>query len=687
MRIKCLFFGKPLNINYLIISFLAVFFLFGCENKLEEQGSDVVVTYNNLIRHQAYQRINNSDFFTSLSFLDSIRNVEQLDSNSVTDFQLECLKIEVYQRFGKLDSAALLAIKFNKRIFNLPEQNNINAFYARIYFKLSDINHQLKNYTDSYRLLFLGKKIGLDAKDKYILSEYHYRLAMLEYAQEFYSRAIISFKACYKESNQIKNKEEELLFRQQEVLDNIGLSYFKIDELDSAEYFYKRALDFNNQNKSKFDEKNFSAAKGVIIGNLGQLYAKKKEFNKAKIYLKKSVQINNNDLIGNLDALLQATQLGHIYLQTNDLDSAKQIISFISKNEQKFYNLKDKVKYYRLASDYYRKVNEIDKFLFFVDRQKEIEKEIQDIERNLSLSSVLEQLKFAESDLKYRYLKNKNKVNSTWLIICAVFLIGTFIIIFLIYLNLKKSKNNIKVLEILNNKVNQQANELKINNLEKDKILRVVAHDLRNPIGGINSIAKIMLMDDLRESDREMVELIDNTSKDALVLINDILEFTNDNHNTDHTVERINVNTLINNTITLLRYRIIEKKQEIVFNGLKKDVWISGDREKLSRVFSNLINNASKFSLSEKTIVVGVEVVQNMVVISVKDQGIGIQDEFKGSNINALSNNKRRGTSGEKSFGMGLSIANQIVKKYKGNMWFVSSTVGTTFYVELPIVK
>ena len=194
-------------------------------------------------------------------------------------------------------------------------------------------------------------------------------------------------------------------------------------------------------------------------------------------------------------------------------------------------------------------------------------------------------------------------------------------------------------------------------------------------------------MDDLRESDREMVELIDNTSKDALVLINDILEFTNDNHNTDHTVERINVNTLINNTITLLRYRIIEKKQEIVFNGLKKDVWISGDREKLSRVFSNLINNASKFSLSEKTIVVGVEVVQNMVVISVKDQGIGIQDEFKGSDINALSNNKRRGTSGEKSFGMGLSIANQIVKKYKGNMWFVSSTVGTTFYVELPIVK
>lgn len=687
MRIKCLFFGKPLNINYLIISFLAVFFLFGCENKLEEQGSDDVVTYNNLIRHQAYQRINNSDFFTSLSFLDSIRNVEQLDSNSVTDFQLECLKIEVYQRFGKLDSAALLARKFNKRIFNLPDQKNVDKFYARIYFKLSDINHQLKNYTDSYMLLFLGKKIGTDVKDQYILSEYYYRLAMLEYAQEFYSRAITSFKACYKESLEIKNKEEELLFRQQEVLDNIGLSYFKINQLDSAEYFYKKALDFNNQNRSKFDEKNLNAAEGVIIGNLGQLYAKKKEFSKAKTYLKESVEMNNNDFIGTLDALLQAIQLGHIYLQTNDLDSAKQVVNFIENNEQKFYNPKDRVNYYKLASEYYRKSNDIDKFLFFVDRQKDLENEIEDFERNLSRISVLEQLKFAESDLKYRYLKSKNKVNSTWLIICAVFLIGTFIIIFLIYLNLKKSKNNIKILEVLNNKVNQQANELKINNLEKDKILRVVAHDLRNPIGGINSIAKIMLMDDLRESDREMVELIDNTSKDALVLINDILEFTNDNHNTDHTVERINVNTLINNTITLLRYRIIEKKQEIVFNGLKKDVWISGDREKLSRVFSNLINNASKFSLSEKTIVVGVEVVQNMVVISVKDQGIGIQDEFKGSDINALSNNKRRGTSGEKSFGMGLSIANQIVKKYKGNMWFVSSTVGTTFYVELPIVK
>ncbi len=684
MRIKGIFFGKPLNINYLIISILLVFFFSGCEKKLEEPGADNIITYNNLIRHQAYQRINNSDITSSLYFIDSVRTAEQVELNSVTDFQLECLRIEIYQRFGKLDSAALLARNFVERIYNLPEQKNVNTFYARIYFKLSDINYQLKSYTDAYRLLYLGKKIGSEANDKYILSEYYYRLAMIQYAQEFYLRAITSFKICFKESNAIINKDEELLFRQQEVLNNIGLSYYKVDKLDSAEYFYNRALDFCNKNKSEFDERNASAAKGVIIGNLGQLYAKKKEFNRAKIYLKKSIQINNNEIIGSADALLQAIHLGNIYLQTNELDSTRQILDYINYNQQKLYNINDKVNHYKLESEYYKKINDIDKFLFFINLQKVLEEEN---DKNLTKITVLEQLKFAENDLKYKYLEDKNETNTIWLIVSAIFLLVTFIIIFLVFLNLKKSKNNIKVLEILNNKVNQQANELKTNNLEKDKILRVVAHDLRNPIGGINSIAKIMLMDSLRDSDREMVELIDNTSKDALILINDILEFTNDSHDNDQIIEKLNINQLVNNVVTLLKFKTNEKKQIIIFKPLKRDVFIYGDREKLTRVFNNLINNASKFSQEDKTIEVNIEVVQKMVIISVKDQGIGIQDEFKGGEIESLSGNKRRGTAGEKSFGMGLSIANQIITKHDGKLWFISSKDGTTFYVELPLPK
>ena len=70
----------------------------------------------------------------------------------------------------------------------------------------------------------------------------------------------------------------------------------------------------------------------------------------------------------------------------------------------------------------------------------------------------------------------------------------------------------------------------------------------------------------------------------------------------------------------------------------------------------------------------------------VRDRGIGIPAGYKNQIIDLYTDLGRTGTSGEQSFGMGLSISRQIIQAHNGRLWFESEQgKGTTFYIELPV--
>jgi two-component system sensor histidine kinase VicK len=92
-----------------------------------------------------------------------------------------------------------------------------------------------------------------------------------------------------------------------------------------------------------------------------------------------------------------------------------------------------------------------------------------------------------------------------------------------------------QTVNILNQQINEQnlclenaLNDLNNSSQEKDRILRTVAHDLRNPIGGIASLNGTMMADDeYTEDQKELINLVKETSVNSLELINEILEATN----------------------------------------------------------------------------------------------------------------------------------------------------------------
>jgi len=212
--------------------------------------------------------------------------------------------------------------------------------------------------------------------------------------------------------------------------------------------------------------------------------------------------------------------------------------------------------------------------------------------------------------------------------------------------------------------------------------LKIVAHDLRSPINSIISASQLVFWDEVPSEDQQaMITGIQQSGQMANTLIRQILQSTS----TRETVSKseVGLEGIVQSCIDMLTNKANEKQQAVDYHYDRARVPV--DREKIWRVFCNLLSNAIKFSPFGATIRVNLQIQTDKVLLSVQDNGIGIPENLKDQIFSPFNKEKRSGTAGEQSFGIGLSICKQIVEAHGGRIWFESETgYSTTFFVELP---
>lgn len=227
---------------------------------------------------------------------------------------------------------------------------------------------------------------------------------------------------------------------------------------------------------------------------------------------------------------------------------------------------------------------------------------------------------------------------------------------------------------------------LAITTRQKDQILSTVAHDLRTPISNISNITELIQSDNLSQADKaNFLRMIDQSSRSALHLINDLLQ-NSDTEVRQSLFKIVELNQLLNSWIPSLQLRANEKSIQLLTHFFSTPIDISIDVDRIERVINNLVNNAIKFSPEGSKIFIQVISDHRYARIMVTDQGIGIPKEKQELVFDMFSKAQRIGTSGEKSFGMGLSICKQIIEQHHGTISVQSEEhKGSTFTVELPL--
>jgi signal transduction histidine kinase len=561
-------------------------------------------------------------------------------------------------------------------------------------FAMGDANFHLNRYSDAFQYYYQGYLTGKNYLNNEAFSDYTYRMGMIMYQKGHYKVAANYFKESYKQKSITVSNEFPAFFRKQELLDNIGLSYKHINYNDSALVYFDKALKYIDDNTSLFATRSSSLvmARGVVYGNKAEIYIDEKQYDKAIGLLQKSIAINLQKGFDNNDAQYAEIKLGKIYAAQHNNAQLFGLLTDIRKQLDTVKNMVVEADWNRLMGGYYQQQHDLDKALNHTQEYDRLKDSITKKTSLLRESDVNEQLANYEKEHQITLLSNNNKVQKISLYAIFAFAIMALVILFLIYRNWKTSKGDVLKVSLLNQQINEQnsilenaLSELKVSSQEKDRILRTVAHDLRNPIGGIASLTAVMVEDEYTDEQKELINLVKETSYNSLELINEILEATN-LASIDLHLEQVEINSLASNSVELLRFKASEKGQNIFFEPLADQQNLLISREKIWRVISNLISNALKFSPYGASIFVKVEKEERQIIVSVKDNGIGIPDKLKDQVFNMFTAAQRPGTAGEKSFGLGLSICKQIMEKSHGKIWFSSDGEhSTTFYIGLPI--
>lgn len=228
--------------------------------------------------------------------------------------------------------------------------------------------------------------------------------------------------------------------------------------------------------------------------------------------------------------------------------------------------------------------------------------------------------------------------------------------------------------------------ELSIAKDQKDKILYTVAHDLRSPVSSVAAISKLLLKDDNYTAEqKEWLRYIESASINSNDLINDLLD-SNDTFVKEEDRKDVDLNNLVKQSVYLMHFKALEKNIELKTELFSQPLLAHIDSKKMKRVFTNLIQNAIKFSSKNSTILIRVYLEGDNAVVTVKDSGVGIAKDQQQLIFNMFTTAKRIGTAGEKSFGLGLSICKKIVEQHSGTISLVSELgKGSEFKVSLSV--
>jgi signal transduction histidine kinase len=625
-----------------------------------------------------------------IKFIDSV--YENYPDPSVGDIYR---KYDFKRRYFYEKDYAIAMVYVDSVLLILKDHKKEPAYkklYENAILQKGEILQAQKRYPEAFQYYYQAKQIGEKTGDSLFVSDYLGQLGMVCYKQGKYMEAATYFKKCVEVLHHA-DKNDFLIFASvQGNMDNIALCYDRSNIFDSAYYYYNQALSYIRNNEGKFNADNdhrryIGTAKGVIYGNLAYANYRLEDYTTAEALLKESININLQPGYENLDAQFMQLKLVALYLKVNRLDECRailnQIRTYINSNTLPDSDLKSR--WLKMQQRYYEKLNNVDSSYKYLKAFTDIKDSMDahnHVMHELDVNSELENVARQQEIIT---LKSEDKFKSILLIICSLFLAIVIAIATLTFKYLKRSKQTLRVVGVQNERLTAALRAVEDRDQENAALLKVIVHDLKNPVGNISAIAGLLLEDeDAAPLDKSMYRMIQTASGQAFEIINQLLENKNRVEMKELKTTLTDIPALLIECIDLLQFKALQKKQRIKINKFPAGIAML-DREKIWQLFTNLIDNAIKFSPEKAAINIQVTRDTNTYTIMVKDSGIGIPDNLKEKVFEVHSDAGRTGTAGEKSFGLGLSISRKIVEIHKGKLWFTSIPgKETIFYIELP---
>lgn len=569
------------------------------------------------------------------------------------------------------------------RLEDQQEIGNCALNLGNLYYEIADFSEAYYFYMHSLHAFEqAGDRLGIAMMENNLGTVAH-EMGKLEEAKKHYINAF----EIYKEAGDTEDQCQSL--------NNIGLILFDRQVYDSALLYFNEAL-----GKLDTDTLLTRTEQYILSGlynNIALVYSDQGEHRMALTHLHKGLglarQIDDPFNIGSV-----YINLGAIFSDLRQQDSALFYLhrALRISRDMGFRHLELEV-YDELAQMHAGLSNYASAYNW-LQRYDTVYKELFNENQSEQIARLRSRYEQELKDQEIEQLQSESQVQKMLNKVFISFIVVIVALVIIIAVNLRSKKRVNQILADRNQqissavkKLSESEKELQKLNTSKDRIFSVVAHDLRNPVAAVTGFSELLYNNFEEfpvETQKEyLLQILQGTQRIQTLLENLLIWARAQMKAIKFEPEILKMKPVVDETVRELRANLDHKKITCQVKIDRKCV-VFADKAMILTVLRNLIMNAVKFSFPGGRIWIGSELVDNQCLISVTDEGIGIQPEIQDKLLKSKEAISTPGTAGESGSGLGLIICKDFMARNEGSLRVDSEPGnGSSFIITLPVTE
>ncbi|MGC3943929.1 MAG: tetratricopeptide repeat-containing sensor histidine kinase [Chryseolinea sp.] len=569
------------------------------------------------------------------------------------------------------------------RYDNLTLENDIllkdSTNISRDYNNIGNDYYDLGEYDDAFFYFSLSHRIATAAQDTFrmLVADHNVGRVFKEMGQ--YETAVEHLLASKRLSDHLRD-EEGLAY----TFDELGDVQLRRQQYDSAE----RSLSYALKVARKGD---YKVVQPRIYGKLATVSFRKGAHDRALAFYDTAYHLNEQttDRHG-----MAEVDLGRAVIFTSQKRYDQALINLEnSLTVAKELNARIlEIKCYNQLSQLWEMKADYQKSLLYYKQYKQLEDSL--FSQELQGKLLRSQLRFETEarDSQIALLSQKDAHQSSELRkqefvrnILAVVMALSVILLISVYRSGRRRRQINTLLLQHQEEMEKRSEELERLNQVKDKFFSIISHDLRSPINALSGLLDLLdkgavSASELPKHIKELKARFNHTR----TLLNNLLDWTLlQMDKLSVQAAKIDVYNIVEENIQLLTS--VQSKDIRLINEVPRNAIGFADSNTINLVIRNLITNAIKFTNDGGTVRIAAREKDAEWLVSVKDNGVGMNNEVLKMLFDKTSPYTTRGTANEKGTGLGLILCKEFVEKNAGRIWVESEEgVGSTFFFTLP---
>jgi signal transduction histidine kinase/Tfp pilus assembly protein PilF len=662
-------------------------------------------------------RVHKLLFFLFIALVSALNGLSQsADEDSIkqllTTTPEDSAKTKILLQLARSSKDREIALEYYAEALNY-ENNKLRT--AEIIDTLGLFNLQLGNYKEAMAYFNQAKVLFYELQDSLWIGKIHNNIAVVNWGVGNSIEALSNYQKALNIRKAINDQPGVC-----KVMNNIGLVYQDLGLYDDALTWHKQALTialeindssaivYSYSNIGKYYEyhnepdealKTYTQGLKILMdqskkhsdsflsSSLGSVYEKMNQPDSALYHYHMAVaygdRMNNSNRIA-----IARHHLGKIHLKLGQLDSAKLYINasmelsrlknyppLIRDNLFALSEIKEHEGRVPAAMNYYKQASELKDSLFSSENIKKL--------NDLQIKFFTEQ-----QEQENQLLRKNNEIQRITIrqqkMVSHILITGGALIL-LVLVVVARSRISLKR---LSTKLEKSESELRKANADKDRFFTIIAHDLKSPFSGFLGTTDLLLDDfDQLSTDsiKKMLAVLKDSSSNLYALLESLLQWAQvQTGSMQYEFGERDVHEIATSVNNLLAANA-SQKQIILTQTIQPNTIVYADEKSVATILRNLVSNAIKYTNPGGHIMIEAVKKPSQIIISVSDNGIGMEKETCKRLFDITEKTSLQGTKNESGTGLGLILCKEFVEKNMGEIWVASTPgQGSKFTFSLP---